>query len=131
MGTYRLLIINGHKSYNSINFQDLYKEEKIITLYIPSYSSHLLQLLNIDCFLPLKRAYRGQISGLARSFINHIIKIKFLPAFKAAFFKVFIKENIYTSFQGARLIPFNPDTVLLKLNIKLRTLMPPILKDTP
>lgn len=68
---------------------------------------------------------------MARSYINHIIKIEFLPAFKAAFFKVFIKENIYASFRGAGLVPFNPDAVLSKLDIKLRTPTPPVLEDTP
>ena len=64
---------------------------------MPLYLLYLLQLLNIGCFLPLKKAYKRQIKSLVRSYINHIIKFKFLPAFKAAFKQSIIKNNIYAS----------------------------------
>jgi hypothetical protein len=52
---------------------------------MPPYLSHLLQQLNVSCFSPLKRAYSHKIEGLIRNHINHITKLEFLPAFKAAF----------------------------------------------
>jgi hypothetical protein len=52
---------------------------------MPPHSSHLLQPLDVGCFSPLKRAYGSQIESLIRSHINHITKLEFLPAFKAAF----------------------------------------------
>ena len=85
VGTQQLLIINGHKSYSSLEFQDIYKENKIYTLYMPPYSSHLLQPLNVGCFSPLKRAYGYQISSLIQSHINHITKLKFLLVFYATY----------------------------------------------
>ena len=39
---YHLLILNRHKSHHSANFKIYYKENKIITLYMPPYSSYLL-----------------------------------------------------------------------------------------
>ena len=98
---------------------------------MPSHLLYLLQSLDIGYFLPLKRACSDKISGLVCNYINHIIKTKFLPAFKAAFFKVFIKENICLSFRGIRLIPFNPNIVILKLNIKLYMPTPLTPEDTP
>jgi hypothetical protein len=65
---------------------------------MPAYLSHLLQLLNIACFSPLKRAYSDGISVLARSRIHYINKETFLPAFKAAYEKAFIVENICAGF---------------------------------
>ncbi|EKG09388.1 DDE superfamily endonuclease CENP-B-like protein [Macrophomina phaseolina MS6] len=59
VAVYRLLIIDGHESYNSIEFQDLCEKEKIITVCMQSYSSHLLQPLDVGIFSPLKRAYRS------------------------------------------------------------------------
>ncbi|KAF2192836.1 CENP-B protein, partial [Zopfia rhizophila CBS 207.26] len=56
VGVRRLLVINGHESHNSLEFQQLCKEKNIITLYMPSHSSHLLQPLNVGCFGPLKQA---------------------------------------------------------------------------
>lgn len=97
---------------------------------MPAHSSHLLQPLNVGYFSPLKRAYRDQICGLARNRINHITKLEFLPTFKAAFKRVFTKRNIYLSFRGARLVPFNPEVVLSKLNMQLRTPSPPAPEDS-
>ena len=74
MGLYRLLIINSYKSYNLLDFQQIYKDSKIITLYIPPYSSYLLQLLDIGCFSPLKRVYSAKINALIRAYIYYINK---------------------------------------------------------
>ena len=122
---YQLLIINSHESHCSVDFQDLCKEKKIITLCMPPHSSHLLQPLDVACFSPLKRMYSNKISALARNHIHHIDKETFLPAFKAAFSQVFTAENACAGFRGARLVPFNPDAVLSKINMQLRTPTPP------
>jgi hypothetical protein len=51
-------------------------------------------------------------------------------AFKIAFNKAIINNNILVSFRGARLVLYNLECVLLKLNIVLRTLTPLLLEDT-
>ena len=91
---------------------------------MPPHSSHLLQPLDVACFSPLKRVYSDEISALARSHIHHINKETFLPAFKATFSKVFTVENVRAGFRGAGLVPHNPEVVLSKLNVRLRTLTP-------
>ena len=85
IGARRLLIIDGHKSHQSLAFQELCKENNIYTLCMPPHSSHLLQPLDVGCFSPLKRAYSREVESLMRNHINHITKLEFLPAFKAAF----------------------------------------------
>ena len=95
---------------------------------MPPHSSHLLQPLDVGCFSPLKRAYGHQINGLIRDHINHITKLEFLPAFKAAFNASFTKDNICASFRGAGLVPYDPDRVISKLDVKLRTPTPPTLE---
>jgi hypothetical protein len=129
IGVYRLLIVDGHKSHCSVDFQDLCKEKKIITLCMPPHSSHLLQPLDIACFSPLKRKYGDAISVLACSHVHHISKQTFLPAFKATFEKVFTQENVCAGFRGAGLVPYNPEAVFSKLDVKLRTPTPPQLDD--
>jgi hypothetical protein len=89
-----------------------------------SYLLYLLQPLNIACFALLKRSYSDSILALARNYIHYISKETFLLAFKAAYNLIFTKENTCAGFRGARLVLFNLDTVLLKLNIRLRTLTP-------
>jgi hypothetical protein len=71
VGVYRMLIIDGHKSHCSLEFQDYCKENKIITLCMLSHSLHLLQPLDVTCFAPLKRSYGNGISALARNHIHH------------------------------------------------------------
>jgi hypothetical protein len=129
IGTHRLLIIDGHESHCSVEFQERCKEKKIITLCMPPHSSHLLQPLDVACFAPLKRLYGNAISALARSCIHYINKETFLPAFKAAFEKTFTAENICAGFRGAGLAPYNPEAVLSKLNVRLYTLPSTTVED--
>jgi hypothetical protein len=92
---------------------------------MPPHLSYLLQPLNVGCFSPLKRAYSREIKSLIRNHINHITKLKFLPAVKAAYDRLFTPANIRSAFQGAGLVLHQPDVVLLKLNVQLRTPTPP------
>ena len=125
IGARRLLILDGHESHQSLEFQELCKENNIYTLCMPPHSSHLLQPLDVGCFSPLKRAYSREVESLIRNHINHITKLEFLPAFKAAFDRSFTAANICSAFQGAGLVPLQPDAVLSKLDVQLRTPTPP------
>lgn len=131
IGTYRLLILDGHEVHNSIKFQQYCTEAKIITLCMPPYSSHLLQPLDVGCFSPLKRAYGRQAEELMRNKINHITKIEFLPAFQQAYRKTITKDNILGGFRGAGLVPHDPEAVISRLDVKLRTPSPPAAEDLP
>ena len=120
-GTHRLLILDGHESHNSMEFQAYCQENNIYTLRMPAHSSHLLQPLDVGCFSPLKRAYSREIESLIRHQINHITKLEFLPAVKAAYDQSFTPANIQSAFRGAGLVPHQPDVVLSKLDVQLRT----------
>jgi hypothetical protein len=89
---------------------------------MPLYLLYLLQPLNIAYFLLLKRSYSDSISALVRNYIYYISKETFLLAFKATYKLIFTKQNTHAGFKGARLVLFNLEAVLLKLNIRLRTL---------
>ncbi|KAI1670729.1 DDE superfamily endonuclease [Pyrenophora tritici-repentis] len=125
IGARRLLIIDGHRSHQSLEFQELCKENNIYTLCMPPHSSHLLQPLDVSCFSPLKRAYSREVESLMRNHINYITKLEFLPAFKAAFDRAFTPANICSAFRGAGLVPLQPEAVLLKVDVQLRTPTPP------
>ncbi|KAF4433111.1 hypothetical protein FACUT_8209 [Fusarium acutatum] len=99
IGTYRLLILDGHESHHSVDFELYCKENNIITLCVPPHSSHLLQPLDVGCFGPLKRAYGREIEHLIRRSITHITKTQFFPAFYAAH-QAAITENPNTSQRG-------------------------------
>jgi hypothetical protein len=105
-GGYRLLILDGHGSHLTPKFDEICEENKIIPIYIPPHSSHLLQPLDIGCFAVLKRAYGRLVEFKMRNGINHIDKLDFLEAYPLARMEAFKSETIKNSFQSAGLIPF-------------------------
>ncbi|KFZ25170.1 hypothetical protein V502_00351, partial [Pseudogymnoascus sp. VKM F-4520 (FW-2644)] len=84
-GVYCLLVLDGHKSHHSSNFEDYCQENNIITLCMPPHSSHFLQPLDVGCFGPLKTLYSKQIEKMMRMQITHITKDNFFAAFLKAF----------------------------------------------
>ena len=62
--------------------------------------------------------------------ITYISKLEFLYTFKEAFFALITKNNIQGGFTGAGLIPYDPERVISKLNIFIRTPIPPALSPT-
>ena len=71
------------------------------------------------------------VCRLIRDHINHITKLGFLPAFRAAYNQSITKENICASFRGAGLAPHDLEAVISKLDVKLRTPTPPAPEVTP
>jgi hypothetical protein len=131
VGSVHLLILDGHESHNSKEFKDYCQDNKIVTLCMPSHSSHLLQPLDVGCFAPLKKAYGRQVESLMRSQISHITKLEFLPSFKRAYEAAIISKNIQGGFRGAGLAPFDPERVISTLDVKLRTPSPPLPNKQP
>ena len=123
-GPYRMLVLDGHESHESAEFQEYCKAHNIITLCLPPHSSHLTQPLDVGCFSVLKRVYGREIETFIKAHINHITKVEFFLAFKAAYSASMTPQNGQAGFRGAGLVPFNPQAVLLKLDVKLRTPTP-------
>lgn len=92
---------------------------------MPPHSSYLLQPLDVSCFAVLKHAYGRLIESNMQLGINHIDKLDFLEAYPKAHTEAFKSENIKNSFAATGLVPFQPDRVLLQLNIQLKTPTPP------
>jgi hypothetical protein len=124
VGTHRLLILDGHESHHSVDFELYCQEKKIITLCMPPHSSHLLQPLDVGCFGPLKKAYGREIEQFIRKSVTYISKTEFFLAFHAAFQATMTESNIKGGFRGAGLVPLNPESVISKLDVQLRTSTP-------
>lgn len=123
-GVYRLLVLDGHDSHHSTDFEVYCKENSIITLCMPPHSSHILQPLDVGCFSPLKTAYGKQIEGMMRASITHITKEDFFPAFLAAHQAAITPDNVRGGFRGAGLVPFDPEKVISQLDVRLMTPTP-------
>lgn len=123
---FRLLILDGHNSHKSTEFDDYCKEKNIIALCMPPHSSHELQPLDVGCFSPLKVAYGKEIEKMMRMQITHITKDDFFPAFKAAFFASMGEQNVQAGFRQAGIVPLDPQVVISRLDFKPKTPSPPM-----
>jgi hypothetical protein len=68
--------------------------------------------------------YGLQIETFIKAYINHITKVEFFLAFTAAYKESITVENYQARFCRAGLVPFDPQAVLSKLDVKLRTPTP-------
>ena len=121
VGGYRMIVLDGHESHLSLEFEAYCKDNNIITISLPSHSSHITQPLDVALFSPLKRAYGDEINAFIKAHINHITKVEFISAYHNAYHKIFTEKNIKAGFRGAGLIPFDPESVISKLDVKLVT----------
>jgi hypothetical protein len=124
-GVYRLLVLDGHGSHLTPEFDQLCAENKIIPLCMPPHSSHLLQPLDVGVFSPLKRAYSKLVEQRMRNNYNHVDKLDFLGALPTARQEAFTPQNIRSGFAATGLMPFEPNRVIQKLRIQLKTPTPP------
>ena len=85
----------------------------------------MTQPLDVGCFSVLKRSYGLQIEHFIKAYINHISKVEFFIAFKAAYEQSITVQNGQAGFRGAGLIPYNPEVVISKLDVNLQAVTPP------
>ncbi|SRR6266566_1801071 len=116
-----MIVLNGYESHLSVQFKKFYKKKNIIILCLLIYSSHFIQPLDIDCFNILKWLYGKELKDFIKIYINYITKTEFLFIFKAAHFKIMTTANIQVGFRDVGLMPYDLQTVISKLDIKLQT----------
>jgi hypothetical protein len=59
-----------------------------------------------------------------KAYINHITKVEFFLAIQVAYKETITVANCQAGFRGAGLVPFDPQAVISKLDVKLRTPTP-------
>ena len=124
VGRYRLLILDGHGSYVTAEFDRYCTEHDIIVLCMPPYSSYLLQPLDVACFAVLKRSYGLGVQAQMWAGINHVDKDDFLELYLPAREATYSLRTVQSGFRATGLVPFNPDEVLSRLHIQLQTPSP-------
>jgi hypothetical protein len=74
-GEYRLLIVDGHLSHQTIEFVEYCEKQRIIPLCLPPHTTHILQPLDVGVFSALAKAYKQLVSHQsalgAQSVDNH------------------------------------------------------------
>jgi hypothetical protein len=131
VGRYRLLILDGHGSHVTPEFDKFCEENSILTECMPAHSSHLHQPLDVACFSVFKRAYGDLVKAKMALGVFHIDKPIFLELVFNARKKTFSSKNIKSSFAATGLVPFDPSRVLTRLQVRIRTPSPPPVPEGP
>jgi len=113
---HQLLLLDGHESHVSISFIEYCQSHNIIALCLSSHVTHLLQLLNVEIFEPLSKAYKKHIYTHSHFEAVTVIKLNFLFYYQKARSEGFFRQNILSAWQFTGLISYNPDTVISKLS---------------
>ena len=93
-----MLILDGHSSHQTPEFEAFYKENAIICFCMPIYISHLLQLLDVSVFGPLKRIYREMVEEIIVAGNNYINKKDFLHLYPLTREKSLLKRIYMMAF---------------------------------
>ncbi|EED21178.1 pogo transposable element, putative [Talaromyces stipitatus ATCC 10500] len=124
VGTYRLLILDGHSSHLTPGFDQACKNNNIIACCMPPHSSHLLQPLDVGVFSVLKRLYGAAVESRIRIGIYHVDKLDFLDMLYSVRIQTYTTQNIKSGFSHTGIVPYNPQKVLSQLQIAVREATP-------
>ena len=102
----RLLVLDGHISHETDEFQYTCYYNNIHLLYLPAHASHVLQPLDVGVFSSLKQAYRMFLDDfIKRSAARAIGKPMFLILYQKARKKAFSSSNIVAGWRHTGLWP--------------------------
>ncbi|KAL1838324.1 hypothetical protein VTK73DRAFT_4356 [Phialemonium thermophilum] len=104
----RLLVLDGHKTHASEDFQFTCYANNILCFYLPPHTSHILQPLDLAVFSPLKTAYRRALGDVAlqRNACTTGKRV-FLRCYATARERAFTVKNIQSGWRSGGLWPVN------------------------
>jgi DDE superfamily endonuclease/Tc5 transposase DNA-binding domain len=112
---YRFLILDGHGSHLTPEFQEFCEIHCIVLLCLPPHTSHLLQPLDVSVFSSLKHWYRRAIDTRLRLGSSRIMKAEFLQIYAKIHLQALTVSNIQSGFRKTGLVPYNPAAALRQL----------------
>src|SRR5436305_4301491 len=113
----RVLICDGHDNHLTGDFIKYCMENNIKLLILPAHSSHFTQPLDIGIFSPLKEYLSQAVQKYVNTRVATLQKVEWLESYISARKKTFRSDNVFGSWKGAGLLPFNPKKVLRRIEI--------------
>ena len=111
---YRLLIIDGHSSHESLATMEYCHDHHIILYCLPSHTTHALQPLDIVLFSPLKQAWAKAVAS--EEFDGRkVTKENFLEIYGIAHLQSFTLANILASFRKSGIWPLDPTVITAEM----------------
>lgn len=99
-GRYCLLVLDGHGSHPTPEFDKTCSGNNIIPVCMPPHSSNYCQPLDVCCFSPLKRTYGNLVQNRMQHGFNHMDKLDFLEAYPDARKQAFASDTIKNGFRA-------------------------------
>ncbi len=106
-----IVILDGHASHLSIPLSDFCSEHNIIIVCLPGNCTHILQVLDVVFFSPLKKKWRTFLDTYRIKHHCEITKQDIPAAVHKLFEDVNFKESIINGFQCCGMVPFNANRV--------------------
>ncbi len=116
-GQYMMLVLDNHSSRNYLDIEKLETEHKIIIMFIPPHSSHLLQPLDLGPNKTLKDLYSKLYNPKYDDNMNQK-RNKSLWALRLAESHAISEYTIIYSWAKAGLWPINPEAVTKRSMVK-------------
>lgn len=124
VGGYRLLLLDGHSSHLTPEFDLACKNNNIIACCLPAHSSHLLQPLDVGVSSVLKRLYETAIENRIRLGLHHVDKNDFLAMLLSVRLQTYSIQNIKAGFAQSGIVPYDRQKVLSQLQITIHETTP-------
>ena len=115
VGTYRMLVFDGHGSHLSDEFTWYCWQHDIIPYRLPAHTTHLLQPLDVGVFQPLKHWHQIAITDSIQYGDLDFTKMEFLSAYQTMRDRTFKSKTILSAWQKTGLFPFQPSVILDKM----------------
>ncbi|XP_064090901.1 uncharacterized protein LOC135204676 isoform X1 [Macrobrachium nipponense] len=107
-----LLILDGSLTHLNLDTLRFARDKKILIYYLPPYSSHVMQPLDVSVFKPLKAEYRRAYNKVWGKLSSVDMPKKHFPyVLLKAIKEVNIPENIISGFRSTGLVPFNHNAI--------------------
>ena len=107
-----LLILDGHKSHESLDILETATNDSIHILCLPPHTTHYLQPLDLTFFGPLTKAYNTVCTEyMAASRQNVVFKASWAGLFRQAWEQAVTPQNIKSGFRACGIMPFNPNAI--------------------
>ena len=107
-----LLVLDGHRSHETLDILELAVGENIEILCLPPHTTHFLQPLDRTVFGPMSSAYNRHCTEyMSENPTNVVCKKSWAKLFKKAWESSMTEANIKSGFRACGIYPYNPAAV--------------------
>ena len=105
---WRLLFLDGHISHVEYVFITFARQHKVLYLYMPLHTSHILETLDLSCISQLKSKYRAHILHQdSLNYLSPINKRRFSQVYSQAREEKLTQSVISAEWVSAEINPWN------------------------